>query len=195
MFIHDKNPMQLGIRVKQSEEQNKTTTFVKCTRIQPVSVDLPLEYNNPIICSAKEFQKMSKNLAAVGKVIQVESKKYWIKFSADGGELYSRSVSIGDESDDEDEDGDKENIQDEHESDTYLHTFSTDQITQLTKAAGLSNNLQVYPTNGQPLKIKLCVGSLGYLSIFIKSKEQIDESNRESDSNEPDYEDYHLNLE
>ena len=176
LFIDNKNPMDLGICVKQSEESNKTTTFIKCTRIQPIDVPLPTGYGDPIICSSKEFQKMSKNLAAVGKVIRVESRNYWIKFSADGGELYKREVIFGEEEEDDDDEADPNtDTKETRESEPYIQNFLTEQITQHCKVAGLSANLQMYPTPGLPLKIKLSVGSLGFLSIYIKSQEQIKE--------------------
>ena len=70
-------------------------------------------------------------------------------------------------------------------TDEYSQEFSTEQLCRITKLAGLSTNMQIFP--GKPLLFKSNVGSLGKISIFIKSKEQLEnetclvESEYESD--------------
>ena len=37
--------------------------------------------------------------------------------------------------------------------------------------AGLSSNIQIYPNKGKPLLFRSAIGSLGKISIYIKSKD------------------------
>ncbi len=81
-----------------------------------------------------------------------------------------RHVDFGDsslsdnESDDESEAGSKNE---------YIQDFKTEQFTKITKLAGLSNNMQIFPRDGKPLMFRSQVGSLGRIMIYLKSQEEI----------------------
>ena len=47
----------------------------------------------------------------------------------------------------------------------------------VTKMSGLSVNTQIFTKKGLPLLFKSSVGSLGKISIFIKSKDLIEKEN------------------
>ena len=49
------------------------------------------------------------------------------------------------------------------------------------KVAGLSQNVRIYYDKISPLKFQLNVGSLGNISIYMKSKETIEEEERENE--------------
>ena len=54
----------------------------------------------------------------------------------------------------------------------YTATFATDQLSRITKLAGLSGNMQIFPASSNlPLLFRSNIGSLGKIAIFIKSKE------------------------
>jgi proliferating cell nuclear antigen len=165
IFIMEDKPDLLGITVEQSDENNKITTHIKISFNQIEDIDLPTGYSNPIIMSNKEFQKM-KNLQNISPSILINSKPGYIRFFCDGGELYTRAIIIGVEDDDD---------YDEKEVDLYEQNFYTQHLTLLTKCAGLSGNIQIYTHEDLPLKIKMNLGNIGELVVYIKSKEMIEE--------------------
>lgn len=168
LFIDGDSPTDLGIKVIPKENNNRvTTSFVKIQDIQTLDIDLPTDYNKSIIVSSSEYQKMCKDMQNIGTTIKVISSRFNIKFVCDAGGVMKRHVEFGetDFSDDEDEDEDQEE---------YNAIFNTDQLSRIAKISGLGNNIQIYSTKGKPLLFKSDVGSLGKISLYIKSKELVD---------------------
>jgi hypothetical protein len=99
----------------------------------------------------------------------ITSKLNYIKFFCDGGELYSRELVIGEENDEDNS----------HITNVYKQTFHTQHITGLAKCAGQSYNVQVFVHEDLGLKIKMKAGSLGEITVYIKSKELIQDEEEE----------------
>jgi proliferating cell nuclear antigen PCNA len=162
IYIREDEPDRLGICVEQGDDNNKVSTTIKITYNQLEEINLPDDYKSPIIMNNKEFQKM-KNLHNISKSIIVNSLPGYIRFFCDDGDLYSREITIG------------EIDEDEKQDEPYEQSFLTQHLTQLTKCAGQSGNVQVFTMDGLPLKIKMNLGNIGELVCYIKSKEMIEE--------------------
>ena len=52
----------------------------------------------------------------------------------------------------------------------------------MSKIAGLSSNLQIYTVTGNPLKISSDVGTIGKISVYVKSKGDIETDSRTIES-------------
>ena len=170
IFIDENRPMKLGIRVEQAEDtSDKVTTFINIVYVQPEEMDLPEGYGEPRIAASKQFQKL-KALHGIGSdiTVTVVGKKP-IKFFVNGKDLFSREIPIGEEEDD-----DEESETSPADQPTYCQTFSTHLITQLTKCAGQSGNIQIFYDEELPLQIKMRIGTLGNMTVYIKSKELIE---------------------
>lgn len=172
LYITEAEPLKLGICVEQADENNKSVNTICINYSRPEEYSLPTGYDNPVIMSSKEFQKM-KTLTAISKVLKVTSKPGYIKFFCDGGALYSRELILGDETE-------VEHVE------PYIQHFSTHHITGLTKcaAAGVDGNINIYIHSSLPMKIKMRAGKLGYLTVYIKSHEMIDEEYDEKQKEE-----------
>lgn len=179
MFITEDEPLKLGITVEQNAEKNKVTTYIKISYHRPEEIQLGTQeqYENPLIISSKEYQKM-KNLQSISHngELKLTCNKGELKFFCDGGEVYSRELVINTEQEDE-----GKNIP-EH----YEQTYKSQCITQLTKCAGQSGNtVHMFIKKELPLKIKMRAGNLGELTVYIKSKEMLDlEDGEEEDDDE-----------
>jgi len=174
LFIDDEFPNNLCIKVTPKENNRTTTSTVKIQSIQNLEIDLPTGYSNPISISSINYQKMLKELGNIGNMIQVSAKKYSIDFSCSATGVYGRTVSFGDTEDDEDD----EKI--------YCEDFNSETLSRISKLAGLSTNIQIFP--GKPLYFKSNVGNLGEINIYIKSKEQIEKDSCNVDNSDSDYE-------
>jgi hypothetical protein len=104
----------------------------------------------------------------IGNIMKIKSKNYFIEFSCDAGGILKRTVRFGDDGDEEEEDNTKEE---------FVQEFNSEQLCRITKLAGLSNNIQIYP--GKPLLFKSAIGGMGNISIYIKSKDQIELEGKE----------------
>ena len=166
LFIDEEKSSDLGIQIIPKEKNRVTTSYIKIQNIQHLDIDVPQGYSNPVIVPSSEYQKMCKDMSNISSTISVTSRKYNIKFSSNAGSVYSREVIFGEN---DDEDDCKESTQD----------FDTEQLTRISKIAGLNNsgtnNMQIYQNNNLPLLFRSPTGSLGKISIYVKSRDQIEE--------------------
>lgn len=182
LFIDDDNPNDLGIKVYPKENTRITTSYIKIQSIQNVKIPVPTGYDKPVIVHSSEFQKTTKDLNNIGTVIKIISKGFHIKFLCDAGSIYSREVVFG-ELPDEDEDEDCISNEDE-----YKDEFDTEKLTRITKISGLSNTMQIFPKEGLPLLFRSSIGSLGKISIYIKSRSQIEKDDLSIEEDDSDNE-------
>lgn len=174
LYIDDDFPNNLCIKVTPKENNRTTTSTVKIQSVQNLDIDLPTGYSNPISISSINYQKMLKELGNIGNVINVGAKTFSINFSCSATGVYGRTVSFGDT--DEDDDNDR----------TYNQEFNTETLSRISKMAGLSANIQIFP--GKPLYFKSNIGNLGEINIYIKSKEQIEKDTYAVENSDSDYE-------
>lgn len=178
LFIDEKEPNELGIRVFPKENNGRVTlSKVKIQNMQYIDTELPLGYGKPVIVPSSEYQKMTKEMNSIGSTIKISSKGFMIKFISDPSGTYSKVVTFGDNVSDEDTDSEEEE---------YTQDFETEKLNRITKIAGLSSNMQIYLKEDLPLLFKSSVGNLGKISIYIKSKEQINSDNTVMNENESD---------
>lgn len=178
LFIDDENPNELGIQVFPKENTRVTTSYIKIQSIQNVKIPVPTGYDKPVIVHSTEFQKTTKDLNNIGTVIKIVSKGFHIKFLCDAGNIYSREVVFGELPDD---DEDLLSTDDE-----YKDEFDTEKLIRITKISGLSNTMQIFPKEGLPLLFRSSIGSLGKISIYIKSKSQIEKDDLSIEENDDD---------
>ena len=180
LFINDDHPTDLGIKVIPKENNRITTSFVKIQEKQNISIEVPTGYGKPVIVSSAEYQKMCKDMAHIGNVIHVTSKNFHVKFICNAGGVMKRHVEFGEMGDSDDEEEEDENVLE------YNDDFDTEQLSRITKMAGLASNMQIYPKRKKPLLFKSAVGSLGKISIYIKSKDQIEKDKLAIESDDED---------
>lgn len=176
LYIDDASPNDLAIKVIPKENNRITTSFIKIQNIQNLDIDLPETISKPIIVSSSELQKMLKDFGSIGNTLNISSRNFKIRFSCNAGGILKRMVEFG-EDDELDEGDDKD----------FSQEFNTEQLCRITKISGLSNNIQIYA--GKPIRFSSNVGNLGKISIYIKSKDQLENehcTNIESDNYDSD---------
>lgn len=178
LFIEDEKTTDLGIQIIPKEKNRITESFIKIQNIQHLDIDVPEGYSNPVIVPSSEYQKMCKDMANISNTISVTSRKYNIKFSSNAGSVYSREVKFG------------ENDDEEYSETPVTQEFDTEQLTRISKIAGLNssgtNNMQIYQNSNLPLLFRSPTGSLGKISIYVKSKQQIEEDEQTQNSGSVD---------
>lgn len=179
LFIDSDDITALSIKTIPKENTRVTTSAIKIQNIQNIDADLPIGYGKPVIVPSSDFQKMCKELSSIGSTnICVQAKGFHIDFIADADDILKRKVRLGETDDSDNEHEDKDN-----DYNLYEATFTTDQFTRINKIAGLGSTLQIFPgTDKLPLLFRSNVGSLGKISVYIKSKELIDKENDNTDT-------------
>lgn len=183
LFINDEAPNDLGIKVIPKENTRVTTSFVTIQQIQNLDIDIPNSYGKPIIVPSTDYQKMIKDMAGIGKTINIIARNFHVQFGCNAGGIMKRKVDFG-ESNDSDSDEENENIE-------YNKEFDTEQLSRIIKIAGLGSNIKIYPKTENPLMFRTNIGNLGFISIYIKSKDlmekdRIDEYCDDDSDNEKD---------
>jgi proliferating cell nuclear antigen PCNA len=169
LFIDDQMPNELGIKTIPKENTRITTSGIKIQEIQNIEIDVPQGYGKPVIVPSAEFQKMCKDLSSIGSInISVMARDFYIEFTANADGILKRQVRFG-ENEDSDDDVPEEN------NPVYTATFTTDQLSRISKLSGLSSTMQIFPGSERlPFLFRSPVGSLGKISIYIKSQELIE---------------------
>lgn len=170
LSIDDKTPNELSIQVIPKENNRVSTSFIKIQNVQNLDIDIPENNSRSINVNSSEFMKMVKDMSTIGTTINVTSRNYKIEFNCNAGGILKRKVVFGEE--DEDEDDDEDNTI----SEKYSQDFLTEQFSRITKLSGLSTDMHIYP--GTPLLFRSNVGGLGKISIYIKSKEQMEQEDK-----------------
>lgn len=160
MKVSNDNSSMLKLILEHPDEGHSIQTSIKFIKIQPNSIEQPNNYNNELLIGGKEFQKLIKSLGYVGKNIIIFTQKNGVRFYCDGGEMYNREVIYGSY------DSNKPNV--------YEGTFNTTSISQLIKLSSLSTNIQLFTNPELPIKIKIQLGVLGIMDIYLKSQELIE---------------------
>lgn len=175
LFINDDSPNDLCIKVIPKENNRVTTSFVTIQEIQTIDIDIPDGYDKSIIVPSSEYQKMCKEMTHIGNVINIVARNFHITFRCNACGVMKRHVEFGEM---EDSDEEQENTDPTKEPVTeYNQEFDTEQLSRITKIAGLSSTIQIYTKKGKPLLFKSSIGSLGKIAIYIKSKDLIEKEN------------------
>jgi hypothetical protein len=169
LLIYANQPTDLRINVVPKENNRVTTSYVKIQNTQNIAIDLPDEYDKPIIVDSSEFQKMCRGLSNISNITRVMVKKSVIIFSTDAGGVMKRSTQFGEIDEDDDEKDDEYR---------YSEDFNTEQLIKITKISALNKNMQVYVKNDNPILFRSLVGNIGKISIYVKSKKMYEEESR-----------------
>jgi hypothetical protein len=165
LYIDDACKTELVIKVIPKENNRITTSIIQIQNMQNLDIETPTGYEKPVIVSTTEFQKMCKGLTQISTSTHVESKEFQIRFSSNAGGVMKRFTEFGETEDSEDEDRDEKN-----NDNAYSEDFDTEQLLKITKLAGLSGTMQIYPKNDDALLFRCPVGNLGKISIYLKPK-------------------------
>jgi hypothetical protein len=75
-----------------------------------------------------------------------------------------------------------ENAQpDEFANPIFEDDFDTEQLQRIIEVTGLSTNMRLHCVKGLPLFIETKIGNLGTISLYIKSRQQLEEDQLRND--------------
>ena len=162
LYIVDENMENLGIKVIPRENNRISNSFIRIHTHQTIDMDIPSGYKRPVIVSSSDFQKMIKDLRSISTHVAFKAYEFGISFSCNIDNVYSKDIAFG-----ECKEGETERMDEE---------FDINQLLGIIKIAGLTKNIQIFSKPDFPILFKTLVGSLGTLSIFVKSENMISET-------------------
>jgi DNA polymerase III sliding clamp (beta) subunit (PCNA family) len=172
LSIDKENPFILNISI------NNSVAHIKITSSYPQEINIgDSNCDIPLMCSPKDFKQL-KTLNKLSKYIKISSYNKGIKFFCDNDGVFSRGIYLGEED---------KGIDKNYDNECFQQTFDTDVIISLVKISSLSNNVQIFPSppmENFPLKFIMKVAMMGVITIYIKSKEQIELEQQQGDTTE-----------
>lgn len=163
LFIPTENQNKLGIRVFPKDNNRVTTSYITIQNVQEIDIELPHISSKPVIIPSSEFSKSLKDLSNIGNETDISVQNFYVKFSCKTDGILERIVEFGEIDVYE---------KDEEVFNSYKETFFTDQLGKIAKISGLASQLKLY--TGKPIMFKTNVGNLGELSIYMKSKDELE---------------------
>lgn len=159
--IDDAEPDNLVLTVFPKESKRTITSIIRIQPIQHISISLPAGYEYPVNIGASDFQQTIKDISTISDSIMFKMKRFSMDIcSIAEDSILTKSVHFGEEDDESDT--------------TYIDRFHMEQFSRIIKISALSDTLQVFSgSDDKPLLIRSNVGGLGTISVFIKSKQQI----------------------
>lgn len=165
LYIEAGKTSDLGIQIIPKDFSRMTISLIKIQNIENLEIELPNTYSNSILVSSNEFCKMCKDMISISSTINVRAKRFYIGFYSDIHSVFSREVLLG-------------NYQEElDKTEEYIfeEIFDTEHISRILKISGLHNSINLTFEKGMPFNIISKIGSLGTISLYLKSKKQIED--------------------
>eukprot|EP01084_Bolivina_argentea_P190762 327722_1 len=172
--VHDNNP-DLANFVFSSEKGDHVSNFsLKLVDIDAEQLGIPeTEYKAVVCLPSIEFQRICRDLSAIGDTVTIAASKEGVKFGVNGdigkGEMSLKATNEGMVDDDEDEDIIVRVIE------PVTQQFSIKFLTNFTKATSLAQNVKISMGPDVPLEVSYEVGKIGHLRYYLAPKIDDDE--------------------
>jgi proliferating cell nuclear antigen PCNA len=150
-------PNELQIIVTPRERDHVEVSKISIQNIQSLDIEVPENYSHPIHVGSSKFQKMCKDMLNIGKEIHVYGNNEFVIFECETPGIYRKQIQFGEE------------VDAQAISNLTHYYFDAEQLVRISKISSLCNLLHVYLSSQLPLLIRAQVGTLGSISIFIKS--------------------------
>jgi len=164
LFIREESPSDLGIQVIPKDHTRVANSSIRIQNIQNLEIMVPEGYQHNLLVPSSEFCKVCKNMLTMSNTITISAIEDAVRFVCNLGSVYSREEILGENVD-----------EDSFEECAFKDDFDTEQLQRIIEITGLSANLNIHCTTGLPMFIETRIGNLGNLSLYIKSRRQLEE--------------------
>ncbi len=162
LYIEHQEPNKLHIIKDDMDQSEKCANKIQIQKTQDIEYENTDDYKEPVIINAKKLQNTLKEISTTkGRVTEVTSNGHAIRFFCDSNQIMTTDKTHGDIEIKSDE--------------MYKETFDSALLIKLQKILGLTQNVRVYISKLAPIKFEMGIGSLGNVTIYIKSHEIVAE--------------------
>ena len=164
LYIRKDSPNELNLKLVPKDLSRVTISKLMIQNVHSLDVELPNPYSNNILVNSIEFSKACKDLLSISPSLSIKAQKYFIKLHSDVHSIFSRTVILG-------------NYNESMEENHYLYSeeFDNEFLSKILKISGLHQSINLCFDENSPFNIRSRVGSLGEISLFLKSKKQLEE--------------------
>lgn len=164
LYIKEDTPSDLCIQVIPKDHTRVANSNIRIQNIQNLEIMVPDGYDNNLLVPSAEFCKVCKNMLSMSNTITISAIPDAVRFVCNLGSVYSREEILGENTETE-----------EFTEPLFMDDFDTEQLQRIIEITGLSPNLNIHCTKGLPLYIDTKIGNLGSISLYIKSRRQLEE--------------------
>jgi hypothetical protein len=157
--IYRNEPDKLHITVIPKERDYVDRGVVTLEKVQTIDISLPDGYDHPIQGCYSKFSKMWKELSAVSKDIRVHGNSTYVVFEAMIEGILGKGTGYG--------------THDPLVEDEVDAKFRVEDFTKLIKLSSFNSTIYFSVKRDLPFKLKVNVGALGTLTIFIRDQDSI----------------------
>lgn len=165
--VTEDRPSDLKITVVPKDKTSVREYAVKIQHVQMIDVDIPTGYDSPIHILCSDYQQMCKEIGGMdAQVVEMHVTGKQIQFECNAEDIYSKKFRFGVDLD-----------TNKNASHGFKMTFDINQLVRLGKLSGIggtSSYMKIFAVEGYPLLFQVNVGTLGTLSIYMKSNEEME---------------------
>lgn len=157
--IFANEPDKLLITVVPKEYDYKDVGFIILEKVQNIDIDVPGGYDGFIHAPFSKFSKMWKELLGISKQVRIKGNSKRIEFQAIIDGILCKWTEYC--------------LSDAPAHDSVDETYQIDDLIKLNKISGFGAPISFYIKEGLPIKMRVNIGSLGSLCIFICSTKEL----------------------
>ena len=161
MFMDEKDPNHLGIKIENGEKNTKTTYKLNLLDLDnpKISID-PAEFNSVITLPASDFQKIIRDMNNLTDFVEIRNISNQLIFGCKG-EFCDQETILSDN-----ENG-VHSITMKSVNEIVQGVFNLRYLVMFTKCTNLCNTVELYLKNDYPLIVRYGVASLGDLKLCL----------------------------
>ena len=170
----------------ESPNQERVSNFeLKLMDIDTEQLGIPdTEYQCTVKLPSNEFQRICRDLSAIGDTVTISATKEGVKFSV-SGDIGNGEMTLKHSSHNNGENADENGDEDEDDDDQVLitadepvqQTFALRYLTSFTKATSLSKSVTISMGAEVPLVTEYKIDDLGYVRYYLAPKIDDDDDN------------------
>lgn len=157
--IREGAPNKLFITVVPKEYDYKDVGFIILEKVQNINIGVPEGYEGFIHAPYSKFSKMWKELLGISKQVKIKGNSKRIEFQSIIDGILCKWTEYC--------------LSDAPANDTVDEIYQIDDLMKLNKIAGFSSPISFYVKEGLPIKMRVNIGSLGSLCVYICSPKEM----------------------
>jgi proliferating cell nuclear antigen len=161
LFVLKSELNSLGIKIENSEKNQKTTYTLDLMDIDEESINIPpAEFNAVITMLSSDFQKICRDMNNLAEKIEIKSAGKQLIFSCKG-DFASQETIMGESSN-----NGMNYVQNEQDA-IIQGEFALKHLVLFTKCTNLCNSIKLYLKNNFPIIISYTVANLGDIKLCL----------------------------
>lgn len=162
IFMNKNNNNKLGIRIDNSEKNNKTIFEINLIELDNLGYGVPpVEFKSSITMPSSDFQKIIRDMNNLADFCEIKNTTNEFIISCEG-DFCKQETTLTD--------NEFVNIKNDDSNEIIQGEFSLKYLFLFTKCTNLSNHVLIYLMNNYPIILEYSVASLGSIKLCLTQR-------------------------